>query len=72
MEHCRRALSHVCDSGDRAGEALLLDLCGQTAHDLGRPDDAAGQWAAALTIFDELGDPRAAQLRFRLTGQDDR
>ncbi|RSM63836.1 AfsR/SARP family transcriptional regulator [Kibdelosporangium aridum] len=66
MTHYQRALPHAHDSGDRAGEAHLLDLCGQTAHDLARPDDAVTQWTAALAIYDELDDPRAAQLRIRL------
>lgn len=48
--------------GDRYGEAATLDDLGKVWHSVGRTDAARTCWTGALTIFSELGAPRAAEV----------
>lgn len=52
---------------DRYGLAFTLQGLGDLLYDNEGVLAAAGHWRAAVRIFDEIGDPRAAQLRTKLT-----
>lgn len=65
LVHFDLALVVQRDIGDRWGEADTLIARGDALHAL-RPNDACSSWSAALAILDELGDPRAGDIRRRL------
>ncbi|MPZ83855.1 MAG: tetratricopeptide repeat protein [Actinophytocola sp.] len=58
-----RALQTRHDLGDRWGEGEVLHRQGLLLHDSGQPELAGKSLRAAFEIFDELGDPRAIDLR---------
>jgi tetratricopeptide (TPR) repeat protein len=53
--------------GDRRGEAEGLRDLGDALHALGRHDDARAAWQQALTIYEQLQIPEAAEIHARLT-----
>jgi hypothetical protein len=55
------------EAGDRCNQGMVLHLLGGTARELGNLDDARRYWTEALEIFEELDDPRADELRGRLS-----
>ena len=64
----RRALSVRQHTGDRHGQAQTLRALGDLLQELCEADAAYASWQQALTIFEELGDPQAGELRARLRG----
>lgn len=58
-DFCRRAR-------DPEGEASAHYTLGRVCHARARHDEAAREWSLALTIFEDLGDPRAATVRTKL------
>jgi tetratricopeptide (TPR) repeat protein len=58
-----RSLSRSREIGDRNTEARTLHLLGQALHATGHPDAALEAWRQALSIFDDLADQQAAQVR---------
>ena len=66
----RHAVELFREAGDRYSEADALASLGDN-YDAARDRDAAlTVWAQALTSFDELGHPRAEQLRATLRASD--
>jgi tetratricopeptide (TPR) repeat protein len=69
VEHYRRALAAY--QGTARGHADQADvLCGlgSALDSLRRTGEAREAWLTAIPILDRLGDPRAGELRGRLTG----
>jgi len=64
----RRALSVREHAGHRLGQAQSLRALGDLLQELREADAAHASWRQALTIFEELGDPQAGELRARLWG----
>ncbi|HEX2133145.1 MAG TPA: tetratricopeptide repeat protein [Actinophytocola sp.] len=64
----QRALDTRRELGDRWGEGETLHKLGLLLHDNGQPEKAEESLRSAFEIFDELGDPRAVDLRGLLTG----
>jgi DNA-binding SARP family transcriptional activator/tetratricopeptide (TPR) repeat protein len=62
----RQALQLYRESGDRYDEAQILVHLGDTSLAADDPDSAAGAWQDAVTIFDDLDLPEAANLRAKL------
>lgn len=52
---------------DPEGEAVAHDLLARVCHAQARHDEAAREWMLALSIFEDLGDSRAAAVRTRLS-----
>ncbi|GAA1991373.1 hypothetical protein [Amycolatopsis minnesotensis] len=50
-------------AGNRWGEAWTLASRGKALCDRGQLDAARAHWREALAIFDQLGDPRSAEIR---------
>lgn len=69
--HLRRALKVNRDIGNRWGEAWALNSIGKTLHHAGRVAGARAYWERALAIFDDLDDPRAAEVRAHLRRAED-
>lgn len=61
-----RTAMTVREQVDRYGLAFTLQGLGDVLHDDGDTAQARQHWHTALAIFDEIADPRAAQLRARL------
>ncbi len=61
-----RALAARRAAADTWGEAEALEQQGQFALAAGRHQDAQAAWRMALTLYERLGDPRAAKVRQRL------
>lgn len=64
-----RALCARQELGDRWGEGETLHKRGLVLHGSGQHDLAVESFRAAFEIFDELGDPRAVDLRELLSGE---
>ena len=64
----QQALDVNRDIGNRWGEAWSLNSIGKTMHNIGRHADARTYWRQSLAIFDDLDDPRAAEVRNHLRG----
>ncbi|MDT0307276.1 tetratricopeptide repeat protein [Streptomyces sp. DSM 44917] len=64
-----RCISVRRDAGDRWGEAEALARRGDLAAERGLHDQATQAWRAARDLFDDLADPRADDLRARLSTQ---
>lgn len=64
--HLVEGLRLAREIGDRHGEVLALDNLGTVHERTGSPDQADRCWRTALVIYDDLGDPRADELRTRL------
>jgi tetratricopeptide (TPR) repeat protein len=54
--------------GDRWAEAKTLDNLAEVLHGLGHLDRAREAWQRSLAICEDLGSPKAAELRARLHG----
>lgn len=66
-EDClRRSLTVQRRCGDRRGQANALNALGEIAYRGGDFDAAREQWTEALAVFEDLGDPDAAEVRDRL------
>ncbi|GIG93116.1 AfsR/SARP family transcriptional regulator [Plantactinospora endophytica] len=64
---CYQRSSEVArDDGDRVQQAEVLDTLGDAHHTWNAGDSARQAWLHALDLFDELGDPRADQVRAKL------
>jgi DNA-binding SARP family transcriptional activator len=63
----RQALQLYRESGDRYNEALILVHLGDTSLAAGDPKSAVAAWRDAVTIFDDLDLPEAANLRAKLS-----
>jgi tetratricopeptide (TPR) repeat protein len=63
----RQALQLYRESGDRYNEAQFLVHLGDTSLAAGDPKSAVAAWRDAVTIFDELDLPEAANLRAKLS-----
>ncbi len=70
----QQALSVWRQLGNQHGEGIALNNLGDIRRELGHLDDASGyladaraHWHDALAIFDQLGDPRAEEVRTYLT-----
>jgi DNA-binding SARP family transcriptional activator/tetratricopeptide (TPR) repeat protein len=59
----RQAVELSRAAGDQAQEAAALHLLGQTLAAGGLTEEARPQALAALAIYEDLGDPRAGQVR---------
>ena len=66
-EHYLRARAVRQKAGDRKGEAETSRDIGDILHHSGQAEAARRSWSQALAIFDDLGDPQAADVRDRLT-----
>lgn len=62
----QRALELGREDGDRLLQADTLDSLGDTQHAAADQRSALRNWRHALAIFDELGHPRADQVRNKL------
>jgi DNA-binding SARP family transcriptional activator/tetratricopeptide (TPR) repeat protein len=63
----RQALQLYRESGDRYNEAQILVHLGDTSLAAGDPKSAVAAWRDAVTIFDDLDLPEAANLRAKLS-----
>jgi DNA-binding SARP family transcriptional activator len=63
----RQALQLYRESGDRYNEAQFLVHLGDTSLAAGDPKSAVAAWRDAVTIFDDLDLPEAANLRAKLS-----
>ncbi|WP_433270743.1 ATP-binding protein [Actinosynnema sp. CS-041913] len=66
LHHFDLALTARARIGDRWGQAEALLGMGHSHLATGDTDHADAAWHEALTIFDELGDPHAAEVRAQL------
>ncbi|MDQ3885443.1 MAG: tetratricopeptide repeat protein [Actinomycetota bacterium] len=67
LDHYQQALKVRREMGsDRWGEGQTLDHLGEILHRTGQSKAARASWLQALTIFEELRDPQAADVRARL------
>ncbi|WP_317494909.1 tetratricopeptide repeat protein [Haloechinothrix sp. LS1_15] len=67
LNHARTSLVLSRQASDHQGEALALDNLALILHELGRSAEAVSRWREAARILDELDDPRAADVRARLS-----
>jgi DNA-binding SARP family transcriptional activator/tetratricopeptide (TPR) repeat protein len=68
LEHYQRSWAALQDtSRDSPDHADALYGMGAALAGLDRVDEARDMWQAAIPLLDRLGDPRAAELRDRLT-----
>lgn len=65
----QRSLGLRGETGDRWGEADTLNRIGEVLSSTGRPDAARKFFQQALAIFNDLGAPKAAEIRDRLQPQ---
>jgi tetratricopeptide (TPR) repeat protein len=56
-------------TGDRWGEARTLVNLGDVLAQLGHADEAQAVWERSLAICDDLGSPKAVEIRARLTAR---
>ncbi|MDH6484450.1 tetratricopeptide (TPR) repeat protein [Streptomyces sp. SAI-127] len=68
MEYLAQALAIRRGLEDRWGIACTLHQLAQTQLDLGHVEAARTAWAEALTLFNELNDPQADEVREALMG----
>ncbi|TDD28764.1 tetratricopeptide repeat protein [Actinomadura sp. KC06] len=68
LDHIDRSLRARRLAGSRWGEADGLARRGRILHALGRSEHARESWAAALALYEEVDDPRAADIRAYLQG----
>jgi tetratricopeptide (TPR) repeat protein len=66
LEQFARTVAIVREVGNRWGEANGLAWTAQVLRAAGRPDDARPALRQALEIFEEMGDPDAAEVRAAL------
>jgi tetratricopeptide (TPR) repeat protein len=66
IHHHDQALALCRRTGNRFEQARAHDGLGAAHHELGDADQAREHWLAALTRYDELGVPEAAEIRARL------
>ena len=66
INHYQRAHEIIRQIGDRRTEADILFHLGYAQEITGQANVARQSWQQALTIFDELRDPRANQVRTQL------
>ncbi len=64
--YARRGLELCRGARDSEGEATARDLLAHVFRESARHDEAAREWTLALTIFEDLADPRAASVRTKL------
>jgi DNA-binding SARP family transcriptional activator/tetratricopeptide (TPR) repeat protein len=62
----QQALTIRSQIDDRHGTARTLRRLGQIHRRTGHPEMASGLWQQAQTIFEDLGDPRAEEMRANL------
>lgn len=62
----RLAVSRSRGASDVRSEAAALDILAEVMHTQARHDEAIDAWSRALTLFEDLGDPRADSVRARL------
>jgi tetratricopeptide (TPR) repeat protein len=68
VEHYRLALAaHQDTARENPDHADVLCSLGSALDSLGRVDEARDAWRAAIPILDRISDPRAAELRSRLS-----
>jgi tetratricopeptide (TPR) repeat protein len=65
-DHLRRALTALRRAGETEAEAETHYRLGDRLSGTGEAQAAREHWRAAQVIFEELGDPRARELRRRL------
>jgi tetratricopeptide (TPR) repeat protein len=65
----RQSLDLLRDIGDRSHQAEVLVRLGDAHETSGEPAEARAAWDAALTSFDQIGHPDAAQVRAKLQTQ---
>lgn len=65
-ELCEKSLHIGTDFGHPPETAATLDTLGAVSLSLGQTEQAVVHWRAALAIFDDYGDHRAADLRERM------
>jgi tetratricopeptide (TPR) repeat protein/transcriptional regulator with XRE-family HTH domain len=63
LEHLDRSLQERHQAGSRWGEADALARRGHVLNVLGRTEEARRSWAAAAATYEQLHDPRAADIR---------
>jgi tetratricopeptide (TPR) repeat protein len=63
---CQQALEAQGDSGDLGVKAMALRHLGDACQAAGDGESARRAWRQALTLYDSLEDPAAAELRSRL------
>jgi len=64
----REALAIARERGDRPNQAVCWENLGETHAAAGHPATTRAAWVEALSIYTELGHPRATELRARLAG----
>lgn len=67
VRRCSEALDANRAIGNRWGEGWALNSMAKAIYRTGDVDTARTHWQTALTIFDELGDKRAAEVRAHLS-----
>lgn len=67
LAHFRHALANRRSTGDLWGVATTLSSMGHLHRITGSPDVARQCWHEALVLFQNLGDPRADEVRRHLT-----
>ena len=63
IERSNRAVALSREVGHRPGEAQALRLLGDALSGSGRPDEARANWLRTVQIYEDLGDPRATEVR---------
>jgi tetratricopeptide (TPR) repeat protein len=66
LSHYQQARTTFHEIGDRLAEAIVLMEFGQAQRDLGKAEAARQCWKASLSMFEDLGDTRAEQVRSQL------
>jgi len=75
IDHLRRSVATFRRFADQRGEALARGYLGDALHRVGDVHDARRCWEHALRLYDDLSDPRSADIAERLrprgpTGQE--
>ncbi|HZB31283.1 MAG TPA: tetratricopeptide repeat protein [Streptosporangiaceae bacterium] len=68
LDHLDRSLNARHQAGSRWGEADALARRGHVLNVLGRSEEARRSWSAAAAMYEQLHDPRAADIRAYLRG----
>jgi tetratricopeptide (TPR) repeat protein/transcriptional regulator with XRE-family HTH domain len=63
LDHLDRSLQARHQAGSRWGEADALARRGHVLNMLGQPEEARRSWSAAAAMYEQLHDPRAADIR---------
>jgi hypothetical protein len=66
LDHLDQALAVCRDAADRGSEADALDRRGQALREMGRVEAAKTSFLEALSLFEELDDPRVDEVQDRL------